>query len=662
MVKTKKIDKLNHKYHIYNSTNERLIEIDNIVDYNYSQNFKCDIKSIVILLDKYILKNDKLQLILQKVVTKLSKKNILNENINKICKDIEIDIINNKITESILTLELFCSDKINNNKGVYKIIFMNVKNILEDTYIQHKNSKLLTHKLLKNSFEYFEYCRELGSNIYKSMKKNNIYQCNIVNNCSSKVYNYLDKNNVFIKMKFTNPLYYKNIELLLFEGFCLSKYELNELKTHSYKETKETSRFGNNVLKLMGGGNKKSITKLNKLNNSASPSKNNYYLNFISMNNNPKLIQKINNELTNLLIKCKSIYLARDIINIPSNHKNSTNIITTIKHFISRNKLNIKVTVFEPDELLKKGMNLMYSVGQGSKKYKQSRLLILEYYGHKSNNKNTKSFNKNNKSDKFKNLKKSTTSDTSDISNTSDNNILLVGKGVTMDTGGIDLKPGKYIPEMKSDLAGACSVISSICACARMKINKNIVGLIPLAENAIGRKSTISGDVIKAYNGLNVEIINTDAEGRLLMADALSYGVEKYPKYKIIELSTLTGEVESFSCSRFSMGIGINWEQHELQKLVNQCEMNGERLVLLPFVSGFDDELKSDIADIRNVARDCKGQLYPSTTFLSYFINDDTKYLHIDIGGTAYKDNKKYKYEQYEGSGVGIKLLIDYLT
>ena len=146
------------------------------------------------------------------------------------------------------------------------------------------------------------------------------------------------------------------------------------------------------------------------------------------------------------------------------------------------------------------------------------------------------------------------------------------------------------------------------------------------------------------------------------MADTLSYGIEKFPKYKIIELSTLTGEVEDFSCKKFNMGIGINWKDDELQSIVNHGEMNGERLVLLPFISGFDDELKSEVADIRNVCKDCKGQLYPSTTFLSYFIKDNTKYLHIDIAGTAFKDNKNYAYEEYEATGSGIKLLVDYIS
>jgi leucyl aminopeptidase len=185
--------------------------------------------------------------------------------------------------------------------------------------------------------------------------------------------------------------------------------------------------------------------------------------------------------------------------------------------------------------------------------------------------------------------------------------------------------------------------------------------MIPLAENNIGNTSTVPGDVIKAYNGLNVEIVDTDAEGRLMLADTLSYGCKLYPKFKIIEFSTLTGEVEAFSCGKFSMAIGINYNNNEINKFVNIGEFNGERVIVLPFISGFDDELKSDIADIRNICKKCKGQLYPSTTFLSYFINNNTKYLHIDIAGTAFNDNKKYTYEHYESSGVGVKLIIDYL-
>lgn len=671
------------KYKIYNSTNNRLIELNNIVNYDYTNTIKCDIKTIVILVDKYNLsrkgKQHTLIYILKSVIEKLSSKNILTSEIKKTCLDIENNILDDKLEESVLTLELICEGK----KAIFKIIFMNVKNILLDILSKYNKKQTINVKqtltekvefrIIKNSYEFFEYYRELGSHIYNAMKKNNIYNCNIINYCSHDIYNYLDKKNVFKNNKHLNSHYYSNPEILLLEGFCLSKYELNELKLSDNKSENDitTRRFGDNVYKKLKGGTKKNktknkngtiqtskktlkkITKNNikhvtnptikntKTNKSTSNtqtkivnSDNNYYLNFVNLD---KLYNKnVKQEMDNIMIKCKSIYFARDIINIPANKATSTSIINTVIHFIARNKLPIKYTILEPEVLLKKGLNLLHSVGKGSIPERQSRLLILEYLPHSKKTQYTK-YTKTN------------------------DGILLIGKGITMDTGGYNLKPGESIPEMKSDLAGACSVIASIMACARMNIKQNIVAMLPLAENAIGNTSTVSGDVIKAYNGLNVEIIDTDAEGRLVMADTLSYGIEKYPNYNIIELSTLTGEVEDLSCKKFNMGIGINWSNNELQTIVNHGEMNGERLVLVPFISGFDDELKSEIADIRNVCRDCNGQLYPSTTFLSYFINDNSKYLHIDISGSAFKDDKKYAYNDYEASGTGIKLLVDYI-
>lgn len=683
------------KLQIYNSPNNRLIEIDNIVDYNYTNTINYDIPTIVILIDKYsTTPKDTLDKQIIKIIKSIHKSNKLSQEAKNIITEIEKDIKQNNITESILTLELNSNKITNNNqktnqhtKQIYKFIFMNVKNILEDILHENntkttKNPNLkvknnldeLTYKILKNSFEYFEYLRELGSHIYKSMKKNNIYQCNIINLCSRTVYHHLDSSRIFKQEKYLNPMYYSNNEVLILEGFALSKYELNELKTSNIKEQYTTSRFNNENFKMdiltnikprrlnnkqkhLGGVIDKSKTKKkqHKIPTTTlhhNKPKTNYYLNFVNLelltkniSNSVKshtnsgglkstekplnIITKVLKEMDNIMINVKSIYLCRDIINLPSNRTGSQSIINTITHFIARNKLPIKLTVLEPEELLKKGMRLLYSVGQGAEKENQSRMLIMEYYG----------------------LPKQKET----------NGHLLIGKGITMDTGGISLKSPKDIPPMKDDVSGAASVISSICSSARMGLKCNIVGLIPLSENTTGHKSTIPGDVIKAYNGLKVEIIDTDAEGRLILADTLSYGCETYPAYKIIELSTLTGEAFNLSCARFNIVIGINWLNKDIQDIVNLGEMNGERVVNLPFIKGFDDELQSEIGDIRNVSRGCKGQIYPSTTFLSYFIGDNSKYLHIDVGASS-KDNKKYRYMNYEGTGVGVKLLTDYLA
>jgi leucyl aminopeptidase len=656
---------------IYESVDSRLTEIDNIVDYKLVDKINPDISTLLIILDKYIISTMDIYTIISRLVKDITPSmgssmplgNELKDICNTMCKDIKDD----KLKESLLTLELNVG---NNTKKYFKLIFINFDNKLESVYIAlnttSKTPDITTTnilKLKKNIYTHMEELRLLGSHIYHSMKKNNIYQCNMIDITSKTYLKYLNSNS-FFDDKNNSVLSYTsfvNACLPIFEGFCLSKYSLNELKDDTVYNKHKTSRFNNDIVFSGGSGIKtkktlinttkpKPNTKLNtKLNVKLHPStsikkptspKNNYYINIVNLSTlntkdinilyTPVIYSKLNKDLDTLLIKIKSIYFARDIINLPSNKTGSQSVINTVKHFIARNKLPINVTVYEPKECLKKGLKLLYSVGQGAEPENQSRLLILEYYGD-SGKKDTKGY-------------------------------LLVGKGVTMDTGGVSLKPYDHIPEMKSDIAGACSVISGICGLARIGVKKNIVAMVPLSENTIGHKSTIPGDVIKAYNGLNVEIIDTDAEGRLIMADTLSYGCELYPKYNIIELSTLTGEVEKLSCGRFSIAIGINYDTDAIAKFVNVGEYNGERVIMMPFITGFDDELKSDIADIRNVSKNCKGQLYPSTAFLSYFIKDNSKYLHIDIGGTAFTDNKKYKYDYYESSGVGVKLLIDYLS
>lgn len=637
---------------IYESTDNRLVEINHIVDYNVSLNIKKNIDTILIITDKYYINKQNLNVIssiLNNILKNININNSVPKALVNICNQIEKDFKNDKLKESILTLEIKSE---NNVKKYYKFIFININNILESVYIKESTSKnikqyILTHKLKKNIFVFMEELRSLGSHIFNSMKKNNIYQCNIIDFTSKEYLQFLTLNKFFTSRdnKTINKLSFINVCLPIFEGFCLSKYSYKELKREDkYSTLKTTSRFSNNVVKIGGKTKKRVKHSINR--NNTTTSHNNYYLNVVQNNKITRSKQSktlsisskvLLKELDTILIKVKSIYFARDIVNIPSNKSGSLSIINTVKDFIARNKLPLTVKVLEPKECLKLGMKLLYSVGQGAEPENQSRLLILEYNG------STNKYNKHNKHNK----------------NT--DGYLLVGKGITMDTGGISIKRGKHIPEMKSDVAGGASVISAMCGISRIGIKKNIVAMIPLSENTVGHKSTIPGDVLRAYNGLNVEIVDTDAEGRLVMADTLSYGCEKYPSYKIIELSTLTGEVEHMSCGKFSMAIGINYDNKEINQFVNVGEFNGERIVVMPFISGFDDELKSNIADIRNVARDCKGQLYPSTTFLSYFIGDNTKYFHIDIGGTAFTDNKKYKYDNYESSGVGVKLLIDYL-
>jgi hypothetical protein len=309
---------------MYKSKN-RLIEINNIIDYDFTNEIKCDIKTIVILLDKYsFIKNNKkyhLNEILNKIIKHISSKNNLSQKIKKICLEIENDIINNKITETILTLEINCG----NTRSMYKFIFMNVKNILldilnENANVNKSSIELLNKTLLQHIDDYLVYCRKIGSIIYKSMKTNNVYQCNIINCCSRDIYKYLNKNKLFKKNDHLNPFYFEYIELLLFEGFCLSKYKHTKFNK-SFLDTKNLSRVINNSIKYGGNLKKKNtvktnlikITLKNKQKKQESKTrkiinKSNYYLNMVNLdyhskNKNLELL----NKLDNILMKVKSI-------------------------------------------------------------------------------------------------------------------------------------------------------------------------------------------------------------------------------------------------------------------------------------------------------------------------------------------------------------------
>ena len=353
---------------------------------------------------------------------------------------------------------------------------------------------------------------------------------------------------------------------------------------------------------------------------------------------------KLKDYIDNLLITIKSVYLCRDLVNEPSNVLTPKTFCDFTESFINKHKLPIKIKIFEPEELKKNNMNLLHSVGQGSTKDKQSRLIILEYYGFNKSSKDKSTKDKSSKDKKINPNK----------------NIVLIGKGVTHDTGGLSIK-GSSMAEMKTDMAGGAIVLSTILACAQLKTKHNIICMIPLAENSIGNKATIPSHVITGYGGISVEIKNTDAEGRLLMADCLSYACKHYKKYQLLDIATLTGSQGRLSCQKFSTAVQVN-SFKLTNKLIKSGELVGERIVPLPYINDFTKEIKSDIADIKNVSSSCRGGLYPSSIFLSKFIKENSRWIHIDIGANEFKLKTKYPYKNQEASGLGVKLLLSILN
>ena len=326
-----------------------------------------------------------------------------------------------------------------------------------------------------------------------------------------------------------------------------------------------------------------------------------------------------------LLNQIKSVFLTRDLINEPANDGKAALFIDIVKKYIKDNKIPVTLKIFNKNELEKMGMGLILGVGKASTQINEPRLLLLKYEG---------SINK--KSDNPEHF--------------------LLGKGITFDTGGTNLKRGNSMYEMKTDMSGAAIVISFLLGYAMNKGSKSIYSMCPLVENSIGSGGIKPSDVLTAYGGKTVEITDTDAEGRLVLADCLAYVVEKYPNASIIDFATLTGQQERLSCKMFSNILSSNSEI-DVNKLIEKGKTINEPLVELPIIDKHLNKLESYVADIRNVSFSCSADIIMSSLFMKQFINKTTKWIHIDIAGTSYKVDEIIKYASPEASGVGVRLL-----
>jgi leucyl aminopeptidase len=233
---------------------------------------------------------------------------------------------------------------------------------------------------------------------------------------------------------------------------------------------------------------------------------------------------------------------------------------------------------------------------------------------------------------------------------------VLVGKGVVYDTGGISLKPSNFMEDMKCDMSGAAAVIGTFCALAAAKLPVNVVGLIPATDNRLNGNALVPGDVITISNGVTVEVLNTDAEGRLILADALHYAKKYQPKL-VIDLATLTGAASRAIGPYATVAMGTA-DRATWDALQASAGMTHERLVEFPFWDDYKDLIKSEIADIKNIGGAEAGMI-TAGKFLEYFI--DYPYVHLDIAGPAFLD-RPVTYYGKGGTGVGVRLLTHFLT
>jgi len=324
--------------------------------------------------------------------------------------------------------------------------------------------------------------------------------------------------------------------------------------------------------------------------------------------------QKAENHFKSYKLIAENIFFARDLVSEPSNELNPE---TYAKICEDLAKYGLEVEILSEEDMKKLGMKALLGVGQGSAY--GSRLVVLKWNGAHDHSKP----------------------------------LAFVGKGVTFDTGGISIKPSANMEDMKTDMGGSAVVVALLKLLAQRKAKVNAVGVVGLVENMPSSTAQKPGDLVTSMSGQTIEIINTDAEGRLVLADALHYTNETFKPEFIIDLATLTGAI-IVSLADIYGGLFANDDKFA-QKLVSAGERSGDKLWQMPIGDSYDKMINSDIADMKNVG---SGRGAGSTTaaqFLKRFIGK-TKWAHLDIAGVAWK-GKGDPLSVKGASGFGVALL-----
>lgn len=317
------------------------------------------------------------------------------------------------------------------------------------------------------------------------------------------------------------------------------------------------------------------------------------------------------------------IYLARDLANAPSNGMTPKLFADEAEKVAGYH--NFKITILKKEEIEAENMHSYLAVAKGS--YEEPHFVVLEYRPHTIE----------------KDVKP----------------IALVGKGITFDTGGICLKPAAGMEEMKGDMSGAAAVLGTFETLGRLGMlgifpNRPIIGIMPLCENMPSGRSIKPGDVVFAKNGKSVEIINTDAEGRLILADALTYAEEKFDPEYLLDIATLTGAC-AVALGEGAAGVFCTKSDlaHKIHKRSNELF---ERTWLLPLWKHLGKELKSNVADVKNCGSRYGGSL-TAALFLKEFVSDDRTWVHVDM---AAADNADNAINPKGATGFGVRMLTDF--
>lgn len=332
------------------------------------------------------------------------------------------------------------------------------------------------------------------------------------------------------------------------------------------------------------------------------------------MKNNRKIIQ-------HSVVVSDAVLYTRDISNLPPNDCSPKDLVTFSKKLSENQK--IKVRVIEKEEMKSYGFEGILAVGKGSAS--SPKLIVLEYPG-----------------------------------STKNRPIVIVGKAVTFDTGGISIKPSEKMEEMKFDKCGGCNVLGIMKAVSDLGLDTNVIGIIPAVENMPSGTSYRPGDIIKMYNRKTVEVLNTDAEGRIILGDALSFAVKTFAPKAIIDMATLTGAAIIALGTNVAALVGNDDEL--VTKILEYSNQTGEKIWQLPLFEEYKEQLKSSNADMKNIGGRSAGAI-TAAAFLSNFV-EDTPWVHLDIAGTAWtqEGTKEKSYNPKGATGFGIRTIVKYIS
>jgi len=331
---------------------------------------------------------------------------------------------------------------------------------------------------------------------------------------------------------------------------------------------------------------------------------------------NPSLAKDVFHTLSE---RVASIELTRDLVSEAPNVLYPESMANKIKELEST---GLKIKILKPKDLKELGMEALLAVGQGSSK--EARVVTLEWHGASK--------------DKAP--------------------LAFVGKGVTFDTGGISLKAGLNMHEMKTDMGGAATVIGLLATLAKRKAKINAVGVVGLVENMPGSNAYRPGDVIKSMSGKTIEVLNTDAEGRVVLSDVLWYTQEKFKPKLLIDLATLTGAI-LIALGEEIAGLFAN-NNKLAQQLHEIGEATDEKVWQMPMHKLFNSHVISDIADIKNIGKKGLAGSVSAAKFLEFFIQDGLPWAHLDVAGVAWSDKPSYMFDK-GATGFGVRLLDEFV-